>query len=235
VSGGGRRVSGAAWPLVTLAAVAFALARPVGLAGQVVVNHGALDAARRNVVHLHTGVEYGFVAGVGYSRGIGIGDRTLLLSGGLTMPWADADAHDYDAHVGATIGIVGQRRLRLLGGIGWSVRGTENTLTRMTSLATDAVLIGGYWTPRWFVAGESGYDAAGVTYIRHTDRYRERFYADARDGWYTDTGGNMRFGLAGGVSFGRYDVVLRAGTARDSQGNSQLLPGYATLGLNLRF
>jgi hypothetical protein len=232
IAGGPARV--ALWALIP-ALVGVSLMRPACLSAQVVVNQAALDDARPNMLHLTTGVEYGFVAGIGYSRGFAIGDRRLLLSGTVVAPWAEADADDYDARIGASIDIVARDRLRLIGGLGGGMRVTANVMSRMKSVGADGVLIGGYWTRRWFVASEGGYDGAIATRIEHSDEFRETVYADARDGWYVDSGANIRLGVTGGVSFRRYDAGLRAGTPRDREGRSHLLPGYATLGLNVRF
>jgi hypothetical protein len=60
-------------------------------------------------------------------------------------------------------------------------------------------------------------------------------YPDARDGWYHTTGGNLRYGLQGGLSFGRYDTILRAGKLVDVDGNAPLVPFYATLAVASRF
>ncbi len=231
-----RRASAAAWSFLALVvAIGLSLTCPADGAGQVIVNRAALDQDRPNIAHVRVGVDYGFIAGFGYSRVLALGGRTLLLSGSVTAPWAEADSRDYDTRIGATVDIVGQSRWRLIGGLGGSLRGTTNPMGRLTSLAADGVLLGGYWKPRWFVAAESGYDGAIATHVTHSDYYRVTYYLDARDGWYSDTGANIRLGAAGGVSFGRYDLVLRAGQARDREGDHQLLPAYATLDVNLRF
>jgi hypothetical protein len=229
------RGSVTAYRLLILVAAGLSLTRPGDAAGQLVLNHAALDPARPNVLQIVTGADYGFVAGVGYGRSISVGTRTLLVSAGAVAPWARMDARDFDVHVGATVGLAGQRRWRLIGGLGGSLRATQNAHARMRDLAADGVLMGGYWTPGWFVTAEVGYDNAIATHIEHSDYYRARIHPDARDGWYVDTGANIRVGLAGGLSFGHHDLVLRAGQARDREGHAQLLPAYVTLGLNLRF
>lgn len=67
------------------------------------------------------------------------------------------------------------------------------------------------------------------------EHYRSTYYPDARDGWYADAGSNIRLGVAGGPSLGRYDLVLRAGQAREREGHPHLLPAYAMTDLNVRF
>lgn len=220
---------------LAIVAVGIPVARPARVAAQMIINHSALDPGRPNLVQFRSGVEYGFIAGAGYGRALTLGSRTLLLSGSVTTPWAGADTRDYGARVGATIDIAGTDRWRLLGGLGGRVQGTANDLSRMTTLGAEGLLVAGYWSPRWFVATEGGYDNAIATHIEHTDHYRAVYHAGARDGWYRDTGSNIRLGLAGGVTFGPYDFVLRAGQARDREGHHQLLPAYAVFELNRRF
>lgn len=224
-----------AWSLALVVAVLGLVTWPAATAGQTVINRAALDGTRPNMAHVRVGAEYAFVGGIGYSRALALGGRTLLLSGTLTAPWAEADLHDYDVRVGAIVDIAGSSRWGLMGGLGSSIRGTKNKMGSLTSVAADGVLLGGYWSPRWFAIVEGGYDDAIATHLTHSEYYRSTYYAEARDGWYADTGSNIRLGAAGGLSFGRYDLVLRAGLARDREGHPQLLPAYATLDLNIRF
>jgi hypothetical protein len=198
------------------------------------VNLGALDQAS-NMVHVRTGAEYGFVAGAGYSRVVSFLDRQLVLGGDFTLPWAGLDLSDYRLRVSALVPIVGGRRWKLAGSIAPTLRGTKNDISRMTDVGADLGVVGGYYAPRWFVAGELGFDWAMSTYVHHTDAYRSLVYAGARDGWYANPGGNLRAGLQGGVSFGRTDVILRLGEVRDTGGAPPLLPFYGTLALDTRW
>jgi hypothetical protein len=198
------------------------------------VNLGALDQAS-NIVHVRTGAEYGFVAGAGYGRVVSFLDRQLVLGGDFTLPWAGLDLSDYRLRVSALVPIVGGRRWKLAGSIAPTLRGTKNDISRMTDVGADLGVVGGYYAPRWFVAGELGFDWAMSTYVHHTDAYRSLVYAGARDGWYANPGGNLRAGLQGGVSFGRTDVILRLGEVRDTGGAPPLLPFYGTLAVDTRW
>jgi len=219
-----------------VAAGAFAglLAAPLAARAQE-VNLSLLDDEPANRVHVRTGAEYGFVASVGYARTVSLLDRRLLLTGDGTVPWAGLDASDYRVRVGALVPIVGSRRWRLAGTIAPTVRGTQNAAATMTSLGADLGVQGGFYARHWFVAGETGLDWAMTTHITHSDEYRTTVYAGARDGWYAMPGGNIRYGLQAGASFGRYDLVLRAGQLVDVGGAKPLLPFYGTLALDTRW
>ena len=193
------------------------------------VNLATLDGAPANRVYLRTGAEWAFVAGVGYARTVPLWGRHLLVLGELTAPWATLDTSDYQARVGAVVPVVEWRGWELAGSFEPTVRGTKNDVSRMTSLGANAGVTGGYYARHGFVAGELGFDYALTTGITHTQLYRDLVYAEARDGWYINPGGNYRLGAQGGVSFGRYDLVLRAGILRDMKGAPPLFPFYATL------
>jgi len=222
--------------------VARAMAVPVLVLGLLVplsaqaqeVNLGALDQAS-NVVHVRSGAEYGFVAGAGYSRVVPFLDRQLVLTGDFTLPWAGLDLSDYQLRVGALVPIVGARRWKLAASVAPTVRGTKNDIGRMTDLGADLGVVGGYYAPRWFVAAELGFDWAMTTHVSNSDLYRSTVYPGARDGWYTNPGGNARAGLQGGVSFGRHDIILRIGEVRDTSGQPPLLPFYGTLAFDTRW
>jgi hypothetical protein len=193
------------------------------------VNLARLDEGPANRVYVRTGAEWAFVAGVGYTRTVPVGQRRLVLLGELTAPWAAADASDYQARVGALVPVVSWRGWQLAGSLQPTVRGTKNDLGRMTSLGANAGVVGGYYSPHWFAAGELGFDYTLTTRIAHSQLYRGTVYENARDGWYVNPGGNYRLGGQAGASFSRYELALRAGVLRDMMGGQPMFPLYATL------
>lgn len=195
------------------------------------VNLATLDEAPANRVYLRTGAEFAFVAGAGYARAVSFGQRRLLLLGEVTMPWATLDASDYQLRVGALAPVIGWRGWRLAGSLAPTLRGTRNDVGRMTGFGFNAGATGGYYARHWFAAGELGFDYTLTTHVSHSALYRDVAYAEARDGWYVNPGGNYRVGAQIGASFGRYDLVLRAGQLREMYGRKPLFPLYGTLAL----
>jgi hypothetical protein len=199
------------------------------------VNLARIDAQTPNHVQVRSGAEYGFVAGVGYARAVVFLDRTILLGGDATLPWGGFDAGDYALRTSALVPIVGVDHWRLAGSLAPTVRGTRNDASRMTSLGIDLGAIGGYYAPGWFAAGELGFDWAMTTHVAHSDLYRRIVYAGARDGWYANPGGNFRLGVQAGLSFSRFDLLLRVGKLRDIKGDGPMFPLYGTLGVDTRW
>jgi hypothetical protein len=217
----------------TLIIIAVVLVSPLVARAQN-VNVAAI-ADDSNVMTVTTGVEYGFVAGVGYTRALRIADRQLLVGGDAALAWAEADPSDFRLSAGARMPLVDGARWKVLGGLAASVRGTDNDLGRFTAIAGDAAIVAGRYAARGFVAAELGIDTTLSTHITPSEMYRMDVYPDAKSGWYGATGSMLRVGLQGGVTIARYDVILRAGRLLDTAGQPALMPIYGTLGVAARW
>jgi hypothetical protein len=188
-----------------------------------------------NLMTVTTGMEYGFVASVGYTRALRVANRQLLVGGDAALAWAEPDPSDFRLSSGVRMPLVDGSRWKLLGGLAVSVRGTDNDIGRFATIAGDAAIIGGRYAPRGFVAAELGIDMPLTAHITPSEMYRMTVFPDAKSGWYGATGGMMRAGLQGGVTVGRCDIVLRAGRLFDTKGQGALMPLYATLALDTRW
>jgi hypothetical protein len=188
-----------------------------------------------NIVHLRTGAEYGFVAGIGYARVLPLADRHLVLTSDATLPWASLDTSDYRLRLGVMMPLLSARRWKLAAALAPTFRGLKTEIARLASLGADTAFVAGYYSRHWFTAAEVGLDWAITSYVAHSQSYRDSVHAGARDGWYANPGGNVRAGAQAGASFGRYEAVLRAGVVRDTAGEEPLLPIYGTLVLNAKW
>ena len=119
--------------------------------------------------------------------------------------------------------------------LAFEVAGTENSIYTGTALRSEVVLLAGPYGRRWFALSEIGYDRAWLTYIKNSDWYRTYFYSDAKDGWYSGTGGTFAAGAKAGFAVGHVEVVVRAGITKSETLQALDLPFYATLGANYRF
>ena len=98
-------------------------------------------------------------------------------------------------------------------------------------------IVGGYYQPHWHVAVEIGFDKAIVTHFKHSESFKQNVYALVQDGWYSPaTGGNLTYGLQGGLSFKKMDVFLKAGRViTEDFTTTPQVPFYAQLGVDYRF
>lgn len=198
------------------------------------LNLSSVDA-EPNRVHVTTGAEHGFVAGAGYTRVLPFLDRHLALTGEAIFPWAGVDLSDYKLRARALVPLVGTTHVKLAASVSPILRSTKNDVGRMTNAGVDMGLVGGYYARRWFVGLEAGFDALLSTHVAHSAEYRDQAFMDAKDGWYSNTGGNLRGGVQGGIAVGRYDVTLRAGQIRDVSGGKPMLPFYGSLSVDARW
>ncbi len=217
--------------LLTLFAVL--LAAPLTARAQS-LNVATLEAGS-DVATLTTGTEHGLMLGLGYARAVTVADRAVAFHADVALGWAEVDVDDFALRTGALAPIVGEGRWKVLGGLAAVIRGTENDIARMFGAGVDAAILAGRYARGGFFAAELGFDWTLTTHVGHRDLYRTKVYADARDGWYGNPAGMFRVGLQGGLSFGRYDVVVRAGRFADVAGKPPLFPFYGTLSFYARW
>lgn len=225
-----RRLMRLAWAFLILVAL-------LGLAGAAHAQAFSRLEPGQQTVTAETGLESGLVTSLGYATGLRVDaiDRTVMPFAQATMLMARPDLHDYALRAGAQVSLLTVGWFDLSTQLAFDVAETENSIYRGTALRTDLVLLGGHYGRRWFAVAEAGYDRAWLTYVKNSDWYRMYFYRDAKDGWYSGTGGTLHAGAKGGVTIGRVEVVLRAGVTKTEALNDLDLPFYATLGANVRF
>ena len=215
-----------------MALVVFTLSVPA-VASAEALNYATASAERPNVVLARTGLDHAFVIALGYRRVLEWRGHQILLGGDVGLPWAGMDFGDYRvrASVGATLLGGRGRGWKLIGSLSPTLRATENSAGSDLALGADVRLTGGYYS-RWWCAGELGVDWAATTHVENSGAYRD-VYADAKDGWYANTGGTIYAGLNTGVSIKSVDLMLRAGVPRSMTLDAQTIPFFALVGVNV--
>lgn len=191
--------------------------------------------AERNRVYTAFGLDPALVSTVGYGRVVPVRGHDVQLTGDVGVVTARMDTRDFRARLGAQTSLVRWRSVHATGTATFITRGTSNAIYEGFNFGADVTGTLGVYRRRWFAAGEAGKDKAIITHIRHSDWYRETYYADAKDGWYLDAGGTERFGLASGVTIGRTEIVGRAGWHQSERGRALAAPVYASLGVGIGF
>lgn len=193
-----------------------------------------LDATR-NRVYTVVGLDPAVVTSLGYGRVVRLFGHPIQLGGEVGLAVAEVDTRDFRAQLQAFTSILHWRSLHLTGSAAFITRGTENSIYRGLSFGADFTGAAGVYRPKWFVAGEFGFDKAVITHVTHSDWYRRYFYPDAKDGWYLNAGGTFHYGLTAGATLGSTELVGRSGWLRTEDFNAVLPPMYASLGIGVAF
>ena len=189
----------------------------------------------KNQVYTTFGVDPALVTSVGYGRDVPMLGRQWQLGAEVGVVAADFDLQDFAARLQARTTVLRWRSLRLVGSAAFITRGTENSIYRALNFGSDFTGDVGVYRQRWFLAGEFGFDKAIITYLTHSDWYRDNYYPDAKDGWYLNAGGTFHYGLTGGMSFGQTELAVRVGQRQTEDFNQLTPPQYAGLGVGVRF
>lgn len=216
-------------PVIGLA-LALAVARPAEAQWNV-----ARYVPGSNRLYSTVGVDPALVAAVGYGRTFRLFGRPLQAGLEAGAAGGSLDLRDFRARLGANILLLDVAGMQLTGRAAFVTRGTSNTIYRALDMGADVGGTLGIYRRGWFAAGEAGFDKAIITHLTHSDWYRRYIYPDAKDGWYLTTGGTWQFGGMAGLTLGRSELVLRAGTARTQGGRKLAVPFYADLGVGVSF
>lgn len=190
----------------------------------------------KHVVNLNIGGDYGIVGGVGYAHKIESKHFLMWVNIDISTPFGKDILDDYKVKSGGQIRLLSFRKFQL----GMSLQVVFRTIRmhyiESQNLGSELMLTGGYYTRKWFIAGEFGFDKADVTHIKHKDSYK-LIYPEVKNGWYeVPTGGNFNYGIRTGISFSKNDLYLRAGMLKTQDFKSiPLLPFYGQLGYNYKF
>ena len=188
-----------------------------------------------NQMYVTFGLDPAMVTSVGYARDVRIAGLPWQLGVEAGVVAADFDVQDFRARLVARSALLRFGSVRVIGSASFITRGTENTIYRALNFGSDFTGTVGVYQQRWFLAGEFGYDEAIITYLRHSDWYREHYYPDAKDGWYLNTDGTFHYGVTSGVSIGQTEIAVRAGQRRTEDFNELAQPFYLSMGVGVRF
>lgn len=186
-------------------------------------------------VYTSFGLDPAWIPTLGYGRIVPVYGHAFQISVDAGVVAAHMDTGDFRARLGTQTSLATWRSLRVTGSATFITRGTENDIYSALNFGADFTGTAGVYREGWFAAGEFGFDKAIVTHITNSDWYRTHFYADAKDGWYLDAGGNFHFGPVLGLTLGRTELTGRFGWFQTENWEDSTIPMYASVGVGVGF
>lgn len=198
-------------------------------------NWESLGADQRHILNVNAEYDFAFGYGVGYGYHLKT-KIPVVLNVVHSQSAGDEIFDDFKTKLGGQIRLYRINHFHIAAKIQGVFRRFENDYVTLVNFGSDMSAIAGYYKPKWFVAGEFGFDKAIVTHFKHTALSREEF-PDIKDGWYEPaTGGNFYYGIQTGYSFGRNDLTLKAGKVIQQDFETKpAIPLYLQLGYTRRF
>ncbi len=189
----------------------------------------------KHQLYAGVGWDYSLAYSIGYAYKPNTKMPMLLISS-FSIPAGKNLLDDFKTKLGTQILVLDKHSLKGSLVVNGIFRRFENPLLSIHNFGAELKGSVGIFKSKWFVAGESGFDKAIATRLVHSDIYKKEIYTNVKNGWYESaTGGNFMYGLQGGVSFKKSDIVLNIGKVitQDFK-TSPLVPYYLHLGYNLR-
>ncbi|WP_281231505.1 hypothetical protein [Flavobacterium gelatinilyticum] len=198
------------------------------------LNWENLKKEEKHILNINAGWDYSFVYGLSYGYHLN-SKIPIVLESSISFASGEVIFDDFKTKIGGQINVYKIDNFRFNAAIHGIYRRYGNPLVTLQNFGADASTTIGYYKPKWFLAGEFGFDKAIVTHFEHTRIYKEVF-PEVRNGWYEPTtGGNFNFGIQGGYSFRKSDLILRAGKViTEDFKTAPLIPFYLQLGYNCK-
>lgn len=198
------------------------------------INWSSLDSTK-HIINVGIGWDYSLSYSVGYVHKLNFNIPTVL-NANFSIPSGENLLDDFKTKIGGQMVLLNNPNFK--GGITLNgiYRRYENPLVRLQNFGSEMKGIFGYYQPKWFVAGEVGFDKAIVTHFKHSLIFKETIYQEVKDGWYEpSTGGNFIYGLQTGYSFKKSDLTFNIGLLTTQDFNAApRIPYYLILGYNYR-
>ncbi|MGL5892747.1 MAG: hypothetical protein ACRC3B_22830 [Bacteroidia bacterium] len=208
----------------------------VSTANAQTINWANLQEENKNIAGATFGIDYSISYGLSYGRLFTKQRLPTFINIEHSFASGKNLFDDSKTKIGAQVRLLEWKNVRVGIRAQGIYRMTKNDFVRLANFGSDVAGTVGYYKPKWFVAGEVGFDKAIVTHFKHSKAYKDN-YAAVVDGWYEPaTGGNFYFGVQAGRSFGRHDLTFKAGRLLTQEFKPNVLvPLYLQFGYNLKF
>ncbi len=206
------------------------------------INNGATQTLNwnklentRHILSANFGLDFGLTSKLTYGYKFNT-YQTFILGASISKPAGKTSFDDFKASINGQIQSFSWRSFKGSTSFSAIYRKQETSLVTLQNFGAEIKGTCGYYRSKWFIAAELGFDKAIVTHFKHTDKYRDEFYLEVKDGWYQPaTGGNFYYGSQAGYSIKNMDITLNVGKIINQDFiTSPVLPFYFNLGFNFK-
>lgn len=198
------------------------------------INWRVFQEGPASTISINAGLDYGVAFGVAYGHRVST-RLPILVGADYSFPAGDKLTDDFKVRSGL------QMEVMHIGGFSATVKANgifrrfENSQAVLQNFGSEFAGVAGYYTRRWFVAGEVTFDKAIITHVKHVKAATD-LNPGLVTGWYIPTGGNLLTGVQTGVTLGRTDFTVRVGQAVSQDFRTKpLIPFYTQLSYGIRF
>jgi hypothetical protein len=198
------------------------------------MNWENLKSEEKHIININTGIEYGFIYGVGYGYQLNF-KIPAIVNAEYSFPSGENVFDDFKLKIGIQASVYRKGHFQLSVKAHGVFRHYRSDFVSLINFGSDISVTMGHYRKKWFIGGEFGIDKAIVTHFKHSGEYKSLF-PSVKDGWYEPaTGGNFYYGLQTGFSFKRNDITMKIGKIEEQNFKSDpIVPIYLLLGYNLR-
>lgn len=202
----------------------------VNISSAQVVNFENVTLETKNSIQASFSVDLAALINIEYGRVISIKNNPFILSANVGLPFGEIISDDYKIVMNISGNISKRKNWTLPAHIGLFNNRTKNSMNSVASSGFRLSITPGYYKKSWFVASEIAYEKFLLTHIENSEFYKKVYYAEAKDGWYKNSGGNIHFGIITGKTINKGELNLKFGLQTTENLNQVLVPYYVQIG-----
>lgn len=195
------------------------------------------DQENNNLIYLKGGIQPNMSIRLGYARNLPLFNSNLTIYGEYHGALFRAYEENAEIRVGGILPITGKRKFKLVNEILATVGQLKTTHFNSARFTVGNEIDYGYYSDKWRINLSLQYQWIYLSKISPTDFYRDTFYENAQENWYTGNGGFFLMGIeTSWLIAERFDLGFWIKYPTSQQGNSlQGSPGHAALEFGWRF
>lgn len=192
------------------------------------------DYSHRVIVS--TGIDPSWNLSLNYQRNVNLHSRMLIAYGEWEASVVRPGFRNWDTNLGAVIPLLKKGNFNLLTDPYLSFGRLETRNFNSLSVLLGNEVSAGFFNEKKYVAFLFAYNKILATHLAHSAYYRDTFFEDSRDAWYSSTGGYFQFGISWGFTFGsRHDLFMEIKIpVNESFGGFGGSPAHINLGYGYR-
>jgi hypothetical protein len=195
------------------------------------INWRALNPNHKNLIGLHTGIDFSTMYGLNAARLIP-GKIPVMIGTEISIPFGKQVLDDWKINLNGQAELWHNTHFSLGIKPGISLLRYESAAARFYNISGNVNGTFGYFRPKWGLATELSYNKPIGTHIHHDLLKTE--YPGIRDGWYSGAGGVIGAGLKAHVSIRSLRFCLKAGRVFGQYfKNNPTIPYYLDVSLGL--
>src|SRR4051794_4007059 len=167
---------------IIIAVIALAILTIPRICQSQQINWQNFKDGKAHIANINAGWDYGMVAGIGYGQKLKT-RLPIVVNIEYSSPFGRNMFDDFKTKLGGQVQVFKVNNFIASAKAYGVFRRYQNDYVRLINFGSEFSGNVGYYKPKWYLAGEFGFDKAITTQIKNSEKMKT-IYPNIQDGWY---------------------------------------------------